>query len=97
MFSIEQKHLADFLTDFLNKWVTLQLPTYCGVVLCYRSNVIRMEESVLANEKRLQEKMHECAALGGELDRARDDTARALQRANERMETLRKLVPIPTN
>lgn len=51
-----------------------------------------MEESVLANEKRLQEKMHECAQLGGELDRARDEAARALQRANERTDTLRKWV-----
>ncbi|CAD0193794.1 unnamed protein product [Chrysodeixis includens] len=55
-----------------------------------KSNVIRMEESVLANEKRLQEKMHECAQIGGELDRVRDEAARALQRANERTETLRK-------
>ncbi|XP_031767369.1 paramyosin-like isoform X2 [Galleria mellonella] len=55
-----------------------------------KSNVIRMEESVLANEKRLQEKMHECAQLGGELDRARDEAARALQRANERTDTIRK-------
>ncbi|XP_045458232.1 paramyosin-like [Melitaea cinxia] len=55
-----------------------------------KANVIRMEESVLANEKRLQEKMHECAQLGGELDRARDEAARALQRANERTETVRK-------
>ncbi|XP_046977463.1 outer dense fiber protein 2-like isoform X2 [Vanessa cardui] len=55
-----------------------------------KANVIRMEESVLANEKRLHEKMHECAQLGGELDRARDEAARALQRANERTETLRK-------
>ncbi|XP_049884911.1 putative leucine-rich repeat-containing protein DDB_G0290503 [Pectinophora gossypiella] len=55
-----------------------------------KANVIRMEESVLANEKRLQEKMHECAQLGGELDRSRDDAARALQRSNERMETIRK-------
>ncbi|KAL4717444.1 hypothetical protein ACJJTC_000593 [Scirpophaga incertulas] len=55
-----------------------------------KANVIRMEESVLANEKRLQEKMHECAQLGGELDRARDEAARALQRANERTETIRK-------
>ncbi|XP_045783931.1 kinesin-like protein KIF7 isoform X2 [Maniola jurtina] len=54
-----------------------------------KANVIRMEESVLANEKRLHEKMHECAQLGGELDRARDEAARALQRANERTETLR--------
>ncbi|XP_063837642.1 paramyosin-like [Ostrinia nubilalis] len=53
-------------------------------------NVIRMEESVLANEKRLQEKMHECAQLGGELDRARDEAARALQRSNERTDTIRK-------
>lgn len=52
--------------------------------------MIRMEECVLANEKRLQEKMHECAQLGGELDRARDEAARALQRSNERTETLRK-------
>lgn len=52
--------------------------------------MIRMEESVLANEKRLQEKMHECAQIGGELDRARDEAARALQRANERTETIRK-------
>ncbi|XP_021194434.3 paramyosin isoform X1 [Helicoverpa armigera] len=55
-----------------------------------KANVIRMEESVLANEKRLQEKMHECAQIGGELDRARDEAARALQRANERTETIRK-------
>ncbi|XP_045509911.1 paramyosin-like [Colias croceus] len=55
-----------------------------------KSNVIRMEECVLANEKRLQEKMHECAQLGGELDRARDEAARALQRANERTDTIRK-------
>ncbi|KAM3956895.1 uncharacterized protein ACR2FA_009134 [Aphomia sociella] len=55
-----------------------------------KSNVIRMEESVLANEKRLQEKMHECAQIGGELDRARDEAARALQRANERTDTIRK-------
>ncbi|XP_039763500.1 paramyosin-like [Pararge aegeria] len=55
-----------------------------------KANMIRMEESVLANEKRLQEKMHECAQLGGELDRARDEASRALQRANERTETLRK-------
>ncbi|XP_047543639.1 outer dense fiber protein 2-like isoform X1 [Vanessa atalanta] len=55
-----------------------------------KANVIRMEESVLANEKRLHEKMHECAQLGGELDRARDEAARALQRSNERTETLRK-------
>ncbi|XP_026741660.1 outer dense fiber protein 2-like isoform X3 [Trichoplusia ni] len=55
-----------------------------------KSNVIRMEEAVLANEKRLQEKMHECAQIGGELDRARDEAARALQRANERSETIRK-------
>ncbi|XP_075991500.1 uncharacterized protein LOC142986755 [Anticarsia gemmatalis] len=55
-----------------------------------KSNVIRMEEAVLANEKRLQEKMHECAQIGGELDRARDEAARALQRANERTETIRK-------
>ncbi|CAH0716357.1 unnamed protein product, partial [Brenthis ino] len=55
-----------------------------------KANVIRMEESVLANEKRLQEKMHECAQLGGELDRARDEAARALQRANERTDTIRK-------
>lgn len=57
-------------------------------------NVIRMEESVLANEKRLQEKMHECAQLGGELDRARDEAARALQRANERTDTIRKWVSL---
>lgn len=43
--------------------------------MSFRMNVIRMEESVLANEKRLQEKMHECAQLGGELDRARDKVA----------------------
>lgn len=49
-----------------------------------------MEEAVLANEKRLQEKMHECAALGGELDRARDEAARALERANERTETIKQ-------
>ncbi|CAG4941876.1 unnamed protein product [Colias eurytheme] len=55
-----------------------------------KSNVIRMEECVLANEKRLQEKIHECAQLGGELDRARDEAARALQRANERTDTIRK-------
>ncbi|XP_059055099.1 paramyosin-like [Achroia grisella] len=55
-----------------------------------KSNVIRMEESVLANEKRLQEKMHECAQLGGELDRARDEASRALQRSNERTDTMRK-------
>ncbi|XP_047524336.1 GRIP and coiled-coil domain-containing protein 2-like [Pieris napi] len=55
-----------------------------------KANIIRMEESVLANEKRLQEKMHECAQLGGELDRARDEAARALQRANERTDTIRK-------
>ncbi|CAH2035096.1 unnamed protein product, partial [Iphiclides podalirius] len=55
-----------------------------------KANVIRMEESVLANEKRLQEKMHECAQLGGELDRYRDEAARALQRANERTESIRK-------
>ncbi|KAH9638343.1 hypothetical protein HF086_006523 [Spodoptera exigua] len=55
-----------------------------------KANVIRMEESVLANERRLQEKMHECAQIGGELDRARDEAARALQRANERTETIRK-------
>ncbi|XP_052746742.1 outer dense fiber protein 2-like [Bicyclus anynana] len=55
-----------------------------------KANTIRMEESVLANEKRLHEKMHECAQLGGELDRARDEAARALQRANERTDTLRK-------
>ncbi|CAK1554041.1 unnamed protein product [Leptosia nina] len=55
-----------------------------------KANVIRMEEGVLANEKRLQEKMHECAQIGGELDRARDEAARALQRANERTETIRK-------
>ncbi|XP_072930964.1 uncharacterized protein [Epargyreus clarus] len=55
-----------------------------------KANVIRMEECVLAHEKRLQEKMHECAQLGGELDRARDEAARALQRANERTDTIRK-------
>nr|XP_013189424.1 unnamed protein product [Amyelois transitella] len=55
-----------------------------------KAQVIRMEEAVLANEKRLQEKMHECAQLGGELDRARDEAARALARANERTETIRK-------
>lgn len=55
-----------------------------------KANIIRMEEAVLANDKRLQEKMHECAQLGGELDRARDEAARALQRANERTETIRK-------
>ncbi|XP_053624185.1 myosin-14-like isoform X2 [Plodia interpunctella] len=55
-----------------------------------KNQVLRMEESVLANEKRLQEKMHECAQLGGELDRARDEAARALTRANERTETIRK-------
>lgn len=49
-----------------------------------------MEESVLANEKRLQEKMHECAQLGGELDRSRDEAARALQRAHERLDTNKK-------
>lgn len=49
-----------------------------------------MEEAVLAHEKRLHEKMHECAQLGGELDRYRDEAARALQRANERTETVRK-------
>ncbi|KOB72251.1 Outer dense fiber protein [Operophtera brumata] len=36
------------------------------------------------------EKMHECAQLGGELDRARDEGARAVQRANERADTIRK-------
>lgn len=56
----------------------------------FRANVIRMEESVLVNEKRLQEKMHECAQLGGELDRSRDEAARALQRANDRQETIKK-------
>ncbi|KPI94338.1 Outer dense fiber protein 2 [Papilio xuthus] len=55
-----------------------------------KANVIRMEEAVLAHEKRLHEKMHECAQLGGELDRYRDEAARALQRANERTETVRK-------
>ncbi|KAJ0183946.1 hypothetical protein K1T71_000369 [Dendrolimus kikuchii] len=55
-----------------------------------KSNLIRMEESVLANEKRLQEKMHECAQIGGELDRVRDEAARALQRANERTDTIKK-------
>ncbi|VVC86171.1 unnamed protein product [Leptidea sinapis] len=55
-----------------------------------KANVIRMEEMVLANEKRLQEKMQECAQLGGELDRIRDEAARALQRANERTDTIRK-------
>nr|XP_034839481.1 major antigen-like isoform X2 [Maniola hyperantus] len=54
-----------------------------------KANMIRMEEAVLANEKRLHEKMHECAQLGGELDRARDEAARALQRASERTETMR--------
>lgn len=49
------------------------------------------------NEKRLQEKMHECAQLGGELDRSRDEAARALQRANERVETNKKSVFIHTD
>lgn len=64
----------------------------------FRANVIRMEEAVLVNEKRLQEKMHECAQLGGELDRSRDEAARALQRANERLETNKKsdLFPLIT-
>ncbi|XP_035437580.2 paramyosin isoform X1 [Spodoptera frugiperda] len=61
-----------------------------GEIERLKANVIHMEESVLANEKRLQEKMHECAQIGGELDRARDEAARALQRANERTETIRK-------
>lgn len=56
-----------------------------------------MEESVLVNEKRLQEKMHECAQLGGELDRSRDEAARALQRANERLETNKKSEFMPTD
>ncbi|XP_022833262.1 paramyosin-like isoform X2 [Spodoptera litura] len=64
--------------------------TLKGEIERLKANVIRMEESVLANEKRLQEKMHECAQIGGELDRARDEAARALQRANERTETIRK-------
>ncbi|XP_030022070.1 rho-associated protein kinase 2 isoform X1 [Manduca sexta] len=64
--------------------------TLKGEIERLKSNVIRMEESVLANEKRLQEKMHECAQIGGELDRARDEAARALQRANERTDTIRK-------
>ncbi|KAJ8736741.1 hypothetical protein PYW07_000012 [Mythimna separata] len=61
-----------------------------GEIERLKANVIHMEELVLANEKRLQEKMHECAQIGGELDRARDEAARALQRANDRMETIRK-------
>lgn len=69
---------------YTNKYYILR------TTLISRANVIRMEEAVLANEKRLQEKMHECAQLGGELDRARDEAARALQRANERIETIRK-------
>ncbi|XP_022129473.2 paramyosin [Pieris rapae] len=64
--------------------------TYKSDIERLKANIIRMEESVLANEKRLQEKMHECAQLGGELDRARDEAARALQRANERTDTIRK-------
>ncbi|XP_037867877.1 paramyosin [Bombyx mori] len=55
-----------------------------------KASVIRTEESALANEKRLQEKMHECAQLGGELDRTRDEASRALQRAHEQTETVRK-------
>ncbi|XP_048488569.1 CAP-Gly domain-containing linker protein 1-like [Plutella xylostella] len=55
-----------------------------------KNNVIRMEEACLASDKRLQEKLHECAALGGELDRCRDDAARAMARANERTDTMKK-------
>ncbi|KAI8431277.1 hypothetical protein MSG28_001303 [Choristoneura fumiferana] len=55
-----------------------------------KMNVIRMEEQVLASDKRLQEKMQECAALGRELDAARDEGSRAVLRANQRADTVRK-------
>ncbi|XP_061729017.1 ribosome-binding protein 1-like [Cydia pomonella] len=52
-------------------------------------NVIRMEETVMLTDKRLQEKMHECAALGGELERARDHATREVLLANQRADTAR--------
>ncbi|XP_063392991.1 tropomyosin alpha-3 chain-like [Cydia fagiglandana] len=52
-------------------------------------HVIRMEETVLQTDKRLQEKMHECAALGGELERARDHATREILLANQRADTAR--------
>lgn len=51
-----------------------------------------MEEACMISDKRLQEKMHECAQLGGELDRARDEASRAMQRAHDRTDTMRKWV-----
>lgn len=56
-------------------------------------NVIRMEEQVLAGDRRMQDKMQECAALGRELDAARDEGSRAVLRANQRADAVRKSVP----
>lgn len=58
-------------------------------------NVIRMEEQVLAGDRRMQDKMQECAALGRELDAARDEGSRAVLRANQRADAVRKSVPRP--
>lgn len=60
-----------------------------------RMNVIRMEEQVLAGDRRMQDKMQECAALGRELDAARDEGSRAVLRANQRADAVRKSVPRP--
>ncbi|XP_041987163.1 centromere protein F [Aricia agestis] len=86
--SSEEKQIA-LLSQRVTQ-LTEMNTSYKNEIERLKGNVIRMEEAVLANEKRLQEKLHECAQLGGELDRTRDEAARALQRASERTETIRK-------
>lgn len=57
---------------------------------CCRAGALRLEETAAAGERRLQEKLHECAALGGELDAAREDAGRAVRRADQHAATLRE-------
>ncbi|KAJ2954158.1 hypothetical protein O0L34_g2386 [Tuta absoluta] len=55
-----------------------------------KANVVRVEEQALLNTRRLQEKMHECAQLGSELERTRDEAAKAIARVTERIDINRK-------
>ncbi|GBP93876.1 Outer dense fiber protein 2 [Eumeta japonica] len=55
-----------------------------------RANLIRAEESGAQSHRRLVEKVQECAVIGGEVDRSRERAARALDRAQERADTMRE-------
>lgn len=65
-------------------------------VICCRVHIMRLEECMWENAKRLRDKMEKCAQLGRELDRVCSEAARVLQLPNGLTATTRRLVLVFT-